>query len=111
MDTSSAGIIYTRYIFTDNGTAAIYVTSVPGLFSGNTGSGNALNAIVIGNGGIIGFGVTTLSANSLPYLVQGIANVSASSTLVIGEGVVIKGHDNTANLGGRIVVKPGASII
>ena len=98
--------------FTDNTNAAVHVSGLIGSFSGNTGTGNAPNAIAVGyNGNITLAGaMTTLSANTLPYFVEQEARVAASSTLAIADGVVIKGHDNSGNIAGKIVVKPGASM-
>ncbi|MBI1998710.1 MAG: lamin tail domain-containing protein [Parcubacteria group bacterium] len=108
---SAPGLTATGNTFTNNSTSAIHVTSALGSFSGNSGDGNALNAIVIGNGGMItGVGTTVLSANSLPYLVQGGAEVNASTTLAIADGVVIKGYADNSASAGKITVKPGASI-
>ncbi|MBI3020116.1 MAG: right-handed parallel beta-helix repeat-containing protein, partial [Parcubacteria group bacterium] len=108
---SAPGLTATGNTFTNNSTSAIHVTSALGSFFGNSGSGNTLNAIVIGNGGMItGVGTTVLSANSLPYLVQGGAEVNASTTLAIADGVVIKGYADNSASAGKITVKPGASI-
>jgi len=92
--------------FTDNETEAVHVAGVVGSFSLNTGSGNTLNAIIIGgNAPITAVGTTTLSANALPYLLVNNGQVIANSTLAFENGVVVKGHDSNQSKTGKIVVK------
>ncbi|HEY4510841.1 MAG TPA: hypothetical protein VJG29_00535, partial [Candidatus Paceibacterota bacterium] len=57
-----------------------------------------------------GNATTTLSANSLPYLVKNKATVAANSTLSFGEGVVVKGYDTTSSNQGEIEVSGGGKI-
>ena len=83
---------------------------VVGHFESNSGSGNGLNAIVIG-GTLATVGTTTLYANDLPYLLRGSAYVSASSTLAFEKGVVVKGHDNRQNQKGRLIVRAGGKLV
>jgi len=110
--------------FTNNVNAAIYVSGPVGILSSNAGSGNGLNAIVIGNGGnITANGATTtlavnplsylirnIAVNPLSYLIRNIANVVSSSTLMFESGAVMKGHDSTGSNAGRLVVKNGGKI-
>jgi parallel beta-helix repeat protein len=99
--------------FIDNSIEAVHVSSSIGLFSGNTGSGNGLNAILIGDDGSItdsGSGTTTLGANSLPYLVRGSTQITASTTLAFEDGVVIKSYNNVSSYMGKIIVKDGGKL-
>ena len=98
--------------FTSNSQEAIVNTGRVGSFSGNSGSGNGTNAILIGQGGTIttAGATTTLLANGLSYLVKGVANVIGNSTLSFATGVVVKGWDSSGNDYGRIVVPSGATI-
>jgi len=94
--------------FTSNTGEAIYSYGRLGSYSGNSGTGNGVNAISI-NGTITQNGATTtLSANSLPYLLQGIVTVAASSTLAINPGITIKGWNNSAtsylNIYGNLII-------
>jgi len=94
--------------FTSNTDEAVYSAGRLGSYSGNSGSGNGVNAISI-NGTITQNGATTtLSANSLPYLLQGAVTVVASSTLAINPNIVIKGWNNSStsylNIYGNLVV-------
>ena len=91
---------------------ALYATGALGTFSGNSGFSNFQNALVIGNGGTItaSGATTTLSANSLPYLIKGKATVAENSTLVFGTGAIVKGHDSRANNTGELEVKSGAKL-
>ena len=94
--------------FTSNTDEAVYSAGRLGSYSGNSGSGNGINAISL-NGTITQNGATTtLSANSLPYLLQGIVTVAASSTLSVNSGIAIKGWNNSStsylNVYGSLVV-------
>ena len=94
--------------FTGNAGEAVYSYGRLGSYSGNSGSGNGIGAISL-NGTITQNGATTtLSANSLPYLLQGIVTVAASSTLAVNSGATIKGWNNSAtsylNVYGNLVV-------
>ena len=94
--------------FTDNTGEAIYSAGRLGSYSGNSGTGNGVNAIST-NGTITQNGATTtLSANSLPYLLQGTVTVAASSTLAVNPNIVIKGWNNSStsylNVYGSLVV-------
>ncbi|MBI5045684.1 MAG: lamin tail domain-containing protein [Candidatus Niyogibacteria bacterium] len=92
---SSQGMISDN-IFNSNTSDAVYSYGLISSFSNNQGSNNAINGLVI-SGTITptnSFSTTTLIANSLPYVIFSSSydypKVSASSTLVIEKGVVIK---------------------
>ena len=94
--------------FTSNAGEAVYSAGRVGSYSGNSGTGNGVNAISL-NGTITQNGATTtLAVNSLPYLLQGIVTVAASSTLAVNSGATIKGWNNSAtsylNVYGNLVV-------
>ncbi len=96
--------------FTANSGEAMVNTGVVGSFSGNSGSGNGTNAILIGQGGTItsAGATTTLLANDLPYLVKSTATVASGSTLSFATDVVVKGWDSSGSNYGLISVPSGA---
>lgn len=99
--------------FASNSAEAVHATGLLGSFSGNTGTGNFQNAIVIGhNTNITSSGATTtLAANSgLPYLIKKQATVASGSALAFGTGVVVKGHDNRSSNVGELIVSSGAHL-
>ncbi|MEK7170146.1 MAG: right-handed parallel beta-helix repeat-containing protein, partial [Patescibacteria group bacterium] len=101
----------TSNTFTSNSQEAVLNTGVVGSFSGNSGSGNGYNAILISAGTFTSAGATTtLAQNSLPYLIKGTATLASNSTLSFATGVVVKGWDSGQNLYGRISVPSGATL-
>ncbi len=106
----SATPTLTGNTFASSTVEAIVNTGVVGSFSGNGGSGNGTNAILIGQGGTIttAGATTTLLANNLPYLVKGTATVASGSTLSFATGVVVKGWDSSGSNHGLISVPSGA---
>ena len=95
----------TNNTFSQNSEQSFYSFGVLGSFSGNSGSGNAINAITIQGNLTQTDGTSTLSDNVLPYYHNGpnTPTVVASSTLVVESGVVLKGLDNT-NYNSRVLV-------
>jgi len=78
-------------IFTDNTGEAIYSAGRLGSYSGNSGSNNSINGIVISGNITTANSTTTLGVNSLPYIIKTYdATVAANSALVIPSGVVLK---------------------
>ncbi|GEM_PF-1134298 len=108
----SATPTLTGNTFTLNSQEAIVNTGVVGSFSGNSGSGNGMNAILIGQGGTItsAGATTTLLANDLPYLVKSTATVVSGSTLSFATGVVVKGWDSRQSNYGLIFLPSGAAL-
>ena len=98
--------------FINNLQEAVYTSGVIGSFSGNSGSGNSYNAIMIaGSSDITSAGATTtLSANDLSYVVKGTVTVVADSTLEFGSGAVVKGWDSVQSKYGLISVESGGSL-
>jgi hypothetical protein len=90
-------------IFTNNSYRAIYASGDnAGYYSGNSGSGNGTNAIVLSSNASVLNGTTTLQKNDLPYFINTSVNVNASSTLAIDPGVVIKFNNNGLDVYGRL---------
>ena len=111
LDASTASL--SSNTFTSNSAEAVYASGVLGAFSGNTGTGNLQNAIVIGhNTSITTSGATTtLAANSgLPYLIKKQATVAGGSALAFGTGAVVKGHDNRSSNVGELIVANSAHL-
>ncbi len=97
--------------FTDNAAEAFTVSGVLGSFSGNSGSGNGTNGIVLQSASSdnTGTGATTeLRTNSLPYVLRGSLAVAANSTLLLDRGVVVKSI--AGNSSGYIVVGSGGTL-
>ena len=109
---STAGASISGNIFNNNAVSAIQADNAVGYFSNNSGSGNGLNGIVIGNSyNISSVGATTtLGANPLPYIIKGEANVTGGSVLVFEPNVVVKGHNSNAGNTGRLVIKKDGKI-
>ena len=94
--------------FVSNTQEAVLSSGLLGSFSGNSGSGNGKNAILVASETITSANATTtLAANDLPYLVQGTATLAANSTLAFSAGVVVKGWDSGSGL---ISVPSGATL-
>ncbi len=107
---TGAGGSFTDNTFSDNTAVSLSATQILGAISGNGGSGNAVQAILL-SGTLTGAsGTTTLGANSLPYLLKGQASIAAGGTLAFQNGVVVKGYDSRANQRGELVVQNGATL-
>jgi len=93
-------------VFTGNTYRAFTYAGVSGgSISGNSGTSNAQNGIII-YGLIAGDNsTTTLQKNNMPYLINtSDIEVSASSTLIISPGVVLKFKDRRMNIFGNLRV-------
>jgi len=103
---SNSGAQISTNIFTNNSYRAVGHQNVfTGSFSGNTGSGNNTNGISLIGTITQENATTTLDMNSLPYLIiDSDITVSASSTLVVGQGAIFKFKDKHLNVRGRLVV-------
>jgi parallel beta-helix repeat protein len=71
---------------------AVYTVSTPPSIFGNSGSGNVSDVIVLTGYITESNETTTLQQNGLNYLLSGVVNVVASSTLAINSGVIIEGQ-------------------
>ena len=108
---SGATPILTSNTFTSNSQEAVYNSGLIGNFSGNSGTGNGRNAILISAGTVTSAGATTtLAQNSLSYLFKGTATLAANSTLTFATGVVVKGWDSSGSTYGRISVPSTATL-
>lgn len=98
--------------FTNNAVEAFRVSmgqKAIGTFSSNSGSGNGVNGVVL-SGALNSNGTTTLALNTLPYVIEGIVDVSASSTLTFASQNIVKGYPNIGSSAGKLVVKNGAKL-
>ncbi len=94
-----------KNIFESNSGEAIYSNGVLGNFSGNSGSDNFINGIVVLGNITANEATTTLSANPLPYVIKRFnASVIANSALIISKGIVIK-SDKSLNVEGNLFVQ------
>lgn len=106
---SSPGIVSDN-IFSSNASEAVYSAGLLPSFSNNQGSNNAVNGLIIA--GIItpanSFSTTKLIANPWPYVITASSysypKVSASSTLSVEKGVVIKSQGQL-QIEGRLVLE------
>ncbi|MBI5005353.1 MAG: lamin tail domain-containing protein, partial [Candidatus Lloydbacteria bacterium] len=90
---ASGGGTYQNNIFTNNTRDTLRASNFrDAIISGNSGSGNGTNAILLDGLLTSAYATTTLQKNGLPYLVTSYtdARVAASSSLVIAPGVTIK---------------------
>ncbi|MFA5987287.1 MAG: hypothetical protein WC797_01375 [Candidatus Paceibacterota bacterium] len=81
-----------------------------GYYSGNNGSQNTMGDLITLYGTITTNGVTTiLKPNSIPYMLDGVVNVAAGSTLQIEDGVSVKTTSNVSmsklSVAGRLVAQ------
>ena len=96
--------------FVSNTQEAALNSGLLGSFSGNSGSGNGKNAILISAATLTSAGATTtLAVNDLPYLVQGTVTVAANSTLAFSTGIVVKWDSGGVSYG-LISVPSGATL-
>jgi hypothetical protein len=70
---------------------AFFSIDVPGVFMNNSGLSNGTDGIILYGTITAQNSTTTLSVNSLPYVLSGTVSTVASSTLVIEAGTTIKG--------------------
>lgn len=111
LDASTASL--SSNTLASNSGEAVYASGILGTFSGNTGTTNLQNAIVIGHNTTIttSGATTTLAANSgLPYLIKKQATVTNGSALAFGTGAVVKGYDNRSSNVGELIVANGAHL-
>ena len=101
-------------IFTSNTGEAVYSSGALGNFSGNSGSNNSVNGIVVSGNLTTANSTTTLGLNSLPYVIKTYdASVVANSALVIPSGAVLKA-DKRLNVNGNLSIigsSPGDVIL
>lgn len=92
-------------IFESNSGEAIYSSGVLGNFSGNSGSDNFINGIVVFGNITASEATTTLSANPFPYVIKRFnAAVVPNSALIIPKGIVIK-SDKFLNVEGNLLIE------
>ncbi|MBI2175453.1 MAG: hypothetical protein HYU35_01840, partial [Parcubacteria group bacterium] len=90
---SSSATTLTNNTFSSSTQEAVVISNSHGMYSGNVGSNNGVNGILLeGTIGVAG-ATTTLYANSLAYVLTSgsIPTIPASSTVVILPGAVFKG--------------------
>ena len=108
---SGATPTFTSNTFTSNSQEAILNSGLAGSFSGNSGTGNGMNAIFFLSSTITANGATTtLLANDLSYVLQGSATLATNSTLSFATGVVVKGWDSAQSNYGLITVPSAATL-
>jgi len=103
---TNAGGSFSNNTLSNNAVVALYATQIRGAISGNGGNGNGTNGIMLQGYLTVAGATTTLAANSLPYLLSGQVNMAGDSGLFFGNGVVVKGYDNSQY--GELVVGSGA---
>lgn len=92
-------------IFKSNNGEAIYSNGALGNFSGNSGSNNFINGIVVFGNITANEATTTLSANPLPYVIKRFnATVVPNSALIIPKDIIIK-SDKSLNVEGNLLVE------
>ena len=88
----------TDNVFENNIDYPVYSLGGKASFSGNSGSGNGTNGIALTNNIATAGATTTLSANSLPYIIRaasyGAVVIPAGAGVIIGTGVKLAGEDN-----------------
>ena len=91
-------------VFNNNSQEPILATGVVSNFSQNSGSGNGVNGIVLNSVQTQTNSAVVLSANSLPYVLDGFSQINASSTLTIKPNTVIKGKNGSGiNVFGNLI--------
>lgn len=79
-------------------------------FFDNSGSANAVNAILLSNTLGIANATTTLVANSLPFALSGQVTVPQNGALAIEKGVAVKGgNDSSLIVSGKILLNGATS--
>ncbi len=90
--------------FTSNTGEAVYSYGRLGFYSGNSGSNNSVNGIVISGNLTSANSTTTLGVNSLPYVIKTYeAAVVANSALVVQSGAVLKA-DKRLHVNGNLSI-------
>lgn len=85
--------------------AAQYFGRMAGGITGNSGSNNGINGIVIYGYIAQGNSTTTLFTNNIPYVINiDDVKTTASSTLAIDEGTTVKFEDKELQIYGRLVI-------
>ena len=111
MENSSG--VFESNIFTGNTYRAIeYNGLLGGYFSNNSGSGNAVNGIILYGNITQGGGRATLKANGLPYVFNiGTVTAVASSTLTIEPGTTVKFEEQTLDVFGDLNIGGAGGIV
>ena len=99
---NSRGIVDANRFQANSGEAVYSSGSLP-TFINNYSSDSTINAITINNGLTQENSTTTLYFNPLPYVLDGVASVSASSTLIVEKGAEIK--SGQINVWGTMIIK------
>jgi hypothetical protein len=93
-------------VFNSNRQESIYSSGILPVFASNSGSNNAVNAIVISGPLTVQDSNFYLNPNPLPYYLSGYETptIVASSTLTIEKGVVVKAGNRFLQVNGNLIV-------
>lgn len=95
---------------TDQTDYPIQQSNAAAVFSGNSGSGNAINMIQLSNALGVANATTTLVANPLPFILSSVVTVPQTSALAIEKNVVVKGSNNSSLIvSGNLLLKGATS--
>jgi len=105
LNISNTGATIDSNIFKSNRSEAIYATGAFPKFTNNTASGNKVNGIFIHNYISTANSTTTVTADSIPYVMKRFdVSIPVNSSVVIEKGVVIKSHAAAFRVKGKLVI-------